>query len=112
MMKIEFEEKLSYTEDCFFKEFFKHENIQNIVQMTGMPDRDVIDFMYDAFTHELGMGNITSVFSIAKLNQITADKVSRARKGSATAMKNSRRVGFEQNRIPKSFLPRPVFSDF
>ena len=73
---------------------------------------DVVDVMHAVFTQFLGE-NFNVSFShriVNGLNDSVVAQVRRRKMASNKASKISRKVGFETNKIPVNFLPRPSFS--
>ena len=112
------EERLSPSETSIQKNFYDQTNVTRVLAMVReridnfYSQGDVVDVMHTVFTQFLGENFNVSFSSgiVDKLNDAVVAQVRRRKMASNKASKISRKVGFETNKIPGKFLPRPSFS--
>lgn len=73
----------------------------------GISYATVVDKMHTEFTN--GLGSSTPV-SVQLLNQTTINNLNDSYKNHLKAVAHTRKVGFENSKIPASMLPRPSFN--
>lgn len=116
---IKLDERLSPSEIVVQNRFFSQANINHAVLMvresvdTSYSHGDVYDAMDEVFTQTLGSKNGVGTADDGIINKMNSDVVAQILKrklASNQASKVSRRVGFENSKIPAAILPRASFS--
>lgn len=114
---LKLDERLSPSEIVVQNRFFSQANINHAVLMvresvdSSYSHGDVYDAMYEVFTRTLGGKN--GVKDDGVVNKMNSDVVAQClerKVASNQASKVSRRVGFENSKIPAAILPRASFS--
>lgn len=116
---LKLDERLSPSEIVVQNRFFSQANINHAVLMVRetvdyfYSHGDVYDAMYEVFTRTLGEKNGVSSKDdgiINKMNSAVVAQILKRKVASNQASKVSRRVGFENSKIPTAILPRASFS--
>ena len=111
---LKIDERLSPSEIVVQTDFFSQANINHLVLMVrGSVDSsyshgDVHDAMDEVFTRTLGSRRDDVV--ISNMNSDVVALMLKRKVASNQASKISRRVGFENGKIPATILPRASFS--
>ena len=110
---VKLDERLSPSEIAVQNRFFSQANINHTVLMvresvdSSYSHGDVYDTMYEVFTRTLGGRNGVNVNN---MNEDVVAQFSKRKVASNQASKVSRRVGFENSKIPAAILLRASFS--
>lgn len=116
---LKLDERLSPSEIVVHKRFFSQANISHAALMVresvdnSYSHGDVYDAMCEVFTRTLGGKNGVGSKDGGIINEMNSDVVAQILKrklASNQASKVSRRVGFENSKIPAAILPRASFS--
>ncbi|ACH46783.1 unknown [Feldmannia species virus] len=107
---MEYDEPLSPKEGVLFSRFSDPGNV-HVLERSIPPGAHsvgvIVDTMYEVFAIALGLGSNPG---LAQLNQMVIDLLRQRREQSKTMASRSNDVGYRRSRIPKAFLPRPIFS--